>query len=131
MAFSQHGGSVAAVTVTTTTETVVGSTPSNFEVAPYGSNIVSGTINFTAGTGTTAVVLRVRQGNTTSGTLIAPAQTITLAAAASANIPFEVEDLAPVAGNTYCVTVQQTGATGNGTGNYTYIKAYSAQGHLA
>lgn len=131
MAFAQHSGTTASVATATSAETVASSTPSNSEVAPYGSNIVDGIVNITAGTGTTAVVVRVRQGTTTSGPLIGPAMTHTLAAGATANIAFFVEDASPVAGNQYALTVQQTGGTAAGTVNYSYIRAYSAQGHLA
>jgi hypothetical protein len=80
---------------------------------------ISGVINLLAGTATTAVVIRIRQGSGTGGTVVGAAQTITLAAAASASIPFSVEDTTGYleAGGQYTLTAQQTSGTGNGTTN--------------
>lgn len=106
--------------------------------APVGQGMkVRGTINVTAGTGTTAVVLRVRKGGLT-GALVGPAMTHTLAAGASANIPYDVLDNAPtqspidpqgaqsVGSNLYLLTIQQTGGTAAGTVNYGTISLQSA-----
>jgi hypothetical protein len=94
--------------------------------------IVRGVLNMTAGAGTTAVVVKVRRGTGTGGATVGPAAgtSHTLAAAASANLAFEVLDTAPlpnivspsgaqdVPQNLYTVTVAQTGGTGAGTVNY-------------
>jgi len=114
----------AAVTVLTTTETVA-VTSDILPLSPIGGEgyNVCGLVNITAGTATTAVVVRVRQ-NSLTGTVVGNALTHTLAAAAVANIAFDVQDFSaaatPVA--QYVVTVQQTAATGNGTVNQSIIK---------
>lgn len=80
---------------------------------------ISGVLNVLAGTGTTALVIRVRQGVGTGGAVVGAAQTVTLAAGSSASVPFSVEDTtgAVQTGTAYTVTVVQTGASGAGTVN--------------
>ena len=83
---------------------------------------ISGYVNITAGTGTTAVVVRVRQGSGVTGTIVsALAASDSLAAGAVESIPFGVTDtstyLESGTGGQYTITVQQTGGTGNGTTN--------------
>lgn len=113
----------SAVTVTTTSETVL-DTSDILTLAPLGGegNRVHGVLNFTTGAGTTAVVVRVRQ-NTLTGTVVGNAQTVTAAAAATLSIPYDVLDVgaASTPVQQYVVTIQQTAATGNGTGNQTTI----------
>lgn len=84
---------------------------------------ISGVVNYTAGAGTTAVVLRCRR-NSVTGPQVGTSQTVTLAAAASANIAFDFIDvLTPVIAaatgdiSNYVITIQQTGGTGAGTAN--------------
>lgn len=82
--------------------------------------VISGVVVLTAGTGTTAIVLRVRRGNTVGGALVQATMTDTLAAGNSESIPFSMEDTtawlaAPANGGQYCLTVTQTGGTANGT----------------
>lgn len=88
------------------------------------SNRIDGVMNITPGAGTTAVVVQCHRGNGTTGTKIGTSQTHTLAAGASANIPFRFQDGAspvPPGGNSsgsgYSITVTQTGGTGAGTVN--------------
>lgn len=85
-------------------------------------NLVTGSMNVTAGAGTTAVVIRCRQ-NTVVGAQVGLSKTVTLAAAATAEIPFNFVDLAAAVSQTYVISVQQTGGTGAGTVND--IIAYS------
>jgi hypothetical protein len=85
-------------------------------------NLIDGFINFTAGTGTTAVVLRVRRGSLT-GALVGPAQTNVQAAGVIASIAFSADDSAaganpPPIGQVYVVTIAQTGGTAAGNTNY-------------
>jgi len=79
------------------------------------------TINITAGTGATAVVVRCRQGSLVTGTLVNAALTITLAAGNSAQFHLVFRDtsgyLTQAGGGQYTVTVAETGATANGTVN--------------
>jgi hypothetical protein len=110
------------VTLTTTAETAVATTPTFTEgqVGPaYQGMKVYGVVNVTAGTSTTAVVVRVRQGSGVGGALVGNAATHTLAAGAIANIPFDILDTAGVSGSNllWTVTVQQTAASANGTVN--------------
>lgn len=82
---------------------------------------ITGWVNLLAGTGTTAVVVRVRQGNTTGGAQQGPSVTQTLAAGSTGTVPFAGVDFSNYSDNPtgyqYCVTVQQTGGTGAGTTN--------------
>lgn len=89
--------------------------------------MVGGVINFTTGASVTAVVIRVRRASLT-GALVGEAQTITIGAAVSANIPYEVLDSGVVDGTAqlWVVTIVQTAASGNGTSNNATIRAQSA-----
>lgn len=86
--------------------------------------VVDAYINFTAGAGTTAVVIRVRRGTTVGGALVGQALTVPLAAGNSASIQQIVDDptvqTTPplVPGQQYVITVQQTGGTGAGSAVY-------------
>ena len=115
----------AAVTLVTTAETVAVVLPVLAEqLAGGGGLVVRGYFNFIAGTGTTAVVTRVRQGSTTGGTLVGAADTQSVTAGNTTEITFgQVIPAGSVPyGNQFCVTVQQTAATGNGTVNDGYIE---------
>lgn len=124
-------GSATAVATNVSTEGPALTLNPVQDVTPYGTVIVSGNLNVTAGTGTTAVVVKVRQGSGTGGTQVGPSFTVTLAAGASTTIPVEVEDTASVSGLQYTVTVTQTGGTAAGTVNYAYAKCTSVQGVAA
>lgn len=132
MGANSEVASASAVTLVTTAETVIAVTSINQTNNPGGQGVlVRGSVNVTAGAGTTAVVVRVRTGSTTAGTLIGVAETDTLAAANSESLPFDFLDSSANAlnGNVqYCVTVQQTGATGNGTANYGLIQMMPVTG---
>lgn len=115
------------VPVVTTAETVIGSsTPFNI-ANPSGQGIrVSGVINFTTGTNTTAVVIRVRRDSLT-GTLVGEAQTHTIGAAVSANLAFDqVDALLTGTNQVYVVTIVQTGASANGAANSWTMECQSA-----
>lgn len=98
------------------------SNPSLANLPGYGNSVnyaIDGSLNITAGAGTTAVVVRCRRGNGITGTVVGVAETDTLAATNSGNIPFDFTDNA-APGNSfagYSITVQQTGGTGAGTVN--------------
>lgn len=121
---SLHFDIPGTVTLVTTAETAVASlsfggpsipapgNPGSTNLAP---TLIAGVVNVTAGAGTTAVVVRVRQGIGVTGTVVGVLDTDTLAAAASESIAFEKYDA--TGATSYTVTVQQTGATGNGTVN--------------
>lgn len=103
-------------------ETAVFTTP---VLGPLGAGSaaisISGYINLTAGTGTTQVAVRVRQGAGTGGVQIGPSNFDTLAAGNTEAIPFGATDvtnyLEGLNGGQYTITVQQTGGTANGTAN--------------
>src|SRR5437588_8247747 len=123
---------VTAVATPTSAQGGVCTFPPAFDVTgpTSGQNTrVSGSLNITAGAGTTAVVVRVRQGaNTTTGTVVGVAETDTLAAAASGSIPFDFIDLTnQYLSSQYSLTVQQTGGTAAGTVNLASASVEAAQ----
>lgn len=78
---------------------------------------ISGSVNITAGTGTTAVVIRCRKNGLT-GTAVGVSHTDTLAAGNTEDIPYYFDDTAPGFAQAYVITVQQTGGTAAGTVNF-------------
>lgn len=110
----------SAVTLVTTAETVAIVLPVDPTNAPYPQGrVVRGFLNILAGTGATAFVIRVRQGSTTAGALVGTADTVQVTAGNNLSVPYSQQDTGatPPANNVYCVTVQQTAATANGTVN--------------
>lgn len=109
----------AGVAPVTTTETVILTINIPSENQPLGSDgiYLSGTVGGTAGAGTTAVGIRIRQG-TVTGAVVGNVYTEPVTASALFTIGFDVLDptTSYPAGNTYVVTATQTGATGNGSG---------------
>lgn len=117
-------------TLVTTAETACVTLPSFTPDNPQGQGIVvSGDINISPGTGTTSLVLKLRQGaNTVTGTQVG--NSITVASSVSA-VGFNWLDTSALAlndpaGMQYTVTVTQTGATGNGTVSAATVTAQSA-----
>jgi hypothetical protein len=95
-------------TVVTTAETIVATTPAISTPSPDTPVTISGVLSMTYGTGTTAVTVQVRRGTTVSGTLVGEANA------------WNVTDTpGDVAGQSYVITVTQTGATANGTVQFT------------
>lgn len=80
---------------------------------------INGNINILAGTGVTALVIRVRQGVGVAGAVVGAAQTLTIAAGATGAFSFAVDDTtgAIEAGTAYTVTMVQTGASAASTPN--------------
>lgn len=124
----RYAGQALAALPANANETALLSTPVLQAVLPgaFGEPVgapqpvkISGVINILAGTGVTALVLRVRQGVGLAGNVVGAAMTLTLAAAASGAFAFSVEDTtgALQAGTAYTVTLAQTGATGASTIN--------------
>lgn len=126
-----HVNTASSVPLVTTAETVaVTISPAVAITAPSGEGVaIQGSVNVTAGTGTTAIQVRVRQGTSTSGTLVGQAVTHTLAAGATASVPVDQQDSSASAlagtADQWIVTVQQTGASANGTVNSATITAES------
>lgn len=135
MPIVNRGSATAVATDAAAAEKVILALTANQDAASGSGvpNLIEGSVNITPGTSTTAVVLKIRQGSTTAGTQVGPSITTTLAAAASGNVPFQVEDASPVAnaGNIYCVTVTQTAGAAAGTVNYAYAKVTSVSGVAA
>lgn len=104
-------------TVTTTTETVV-ATLTGVSTPRKSSVTLEGFVQLTTGGSTTAVTPRIRRGSDITGTLIgeANAQQVQAAAGSTEELYIKVIDPAvDIAGATYVLTVEQTGAAGNGT----------------
>jgi hypothetical protein len=126
---------VSNVPTNTSAETLIAtSSPVSVNNPGGQGNDVYGVVNVTAGASTTAIVVRVRSsagGVGLAGTNLGPAAgfTHTLAAGASASIPFEVNDPSNQAvGVQYTVSVAQTGGTVAGTVNYACIGVNPATG---
>ena len=108
-----------SVTLVTTAETPVA--VFNFAVL-MGNNPVtpvpvptrlSGVALVNTGASATTVVIRARQGVGTGGSSIGSNHVQTVAASSSYVIPFRFLD--PAGASAYTITIQQTGASGNGT----------------
>lgn len=101
-------------------ETVIYTTPAIQTGQGDGLVGITGTVNITPGTSTTAVVLRVRQGGLT-GTLVGFSPSHAVAAGAAQSISFGASDASgwteQAGGGVYVVTAQQTGGAANGTIN--------------
>lgn len=86
---------------------------------PVSKVIIRGTICLTAGTGTTAITVRIRQGTTVAGAQVGNTVQQTIAAGNTGVFTIDVEDttgwLQAAGGNQYVLTVLQTGGTANGS----------------
>lgn len=110
--------SSAATNIPTTTETAV----LVFTIPPLnnpaGQGVeINASVSFTAGTGTTSAQVRVRQGNGVAGAVVGAIAQAPTTAGIENSLDALVLDptLSYPTGNTYTVTVQQVGASGNGT----------------
>lgn len=104
-------------------ESVIAASPVN-NVNPVTTTkvIIRASVNLLAGTTTTAVVARIRQGNGVGGAIVGAAATVTLAAGNNGGVALSVEDTpnwlaAPANGGQYCLTLAQTAGTANGSVN--------------
>ena len=108
----------ADVNIPTTTETVVVSSGPVRAPVPTFRAHVQAWFQIATGAGTTGFTPRIRRGTATSGTLVGQAiSMIIVAAAGSQEMQFidVVEERAGEASVEYSLTVEQGGATGNGT----------------
>ncbi len=112
-----------AVTITTTTEAVL----CTVSVSTAGTSQVVrlwGMAQVTVGTGGTALTFRWRRGSTITGTLVGVATAVQVTAGNTVQLAHAAEDtgfeftLQP-----YALTVQQTAATGNGSGVFSELIA--------
>lgn len=106
----------SAVTITTTTETVL------LTLAGVSTRDASELVQLiahaavTLGTGTTSYVVRLRRGVDITGTLIGNADTYQGTAGNTVLVAIQrVDAPGAVAGQSYVVTLQQTAATANGS----------------
>jgi len=115
---------VSDVAIPTTTETVVLS--SGLVSLPFHTChiIVLAWCQLVSGTGTTDVTPRIRRGTTTAGALVGEANAEVVKTAAGSREPFMImvhEERAGEEAVEYCLTIQQTAATANGTVNQAAI----------
>lgn len=109
-------------TLTTTAETVACTTPPLPVNAPGGQGVlIQGCVTGATGAGVTSVQVRIRQGVGTGGAVVGGVLQEAQAASSFYSMSFSVVDNtvgvpgAAVGTPQYTVTVQQVGATGNGT----------------
>ena len=110
--------STTDITVTTTTETIVGTTPQARLPVRNCRAIVRGFAHLTTGAATTTVTPRIRRGTLVTSPLVGEANAEQVKAAAGSTEQFFIEvtqDLDNVDQVEYVFTLQQAGATGNGT----------------
>jgi hypothetical protein len=107
---------VADTVIVTTTETVVASV-TGVTVPGAGNRVkLDGSVQVTIGTTATAITLRWRRGIDITGTLIGEGNPVQGTAANTVQASLQVTDTpGEIANQTYVLTVQQTGATANGT----------------
>lgn len=113
------------VALVTTAETAVLTTTA-FPVNAAGQGVrISGSVAGATGAGVTSCQVRIRQGAGTGGTVVASAVFQEAQGASSFySMAFDVLDTtvgvvgAPAGAPVYTVTVQQVGATGNGTATF-------------
>jgi hypothetical protein len=109
-------------------ETVVYTTPA-ISIGPTGPTVnpidISGSLDVTTGTGTTAVQVRCRQG-TVTGTQVGPTFQHTIAASTRGVLTFGFTDMSAfteqAGGGAYVITAQQVGGTGAGVSNAIDVK---------
>lgn len=110
-------------TVTTTTETEAAEVLAPVPNRPGLTYTVSGWVQMTVGTGGTAVTPRIRRGTSTAGTLVGEGTALTVTAGDVVTIPITVDDVpGEVHSLSYVVTVEQTGATADGTVSQAHIE---------
>lgn len=109
---------VVPTVVTTTAETLAAVGPQLTVEQNTGKAAVKGFLTLTIGTNTTAVTVRLYRGATAAGTLIstAIAQAGNFVAGSPAQFGAQATDVLTNVGTAqYCMTVQQTGASANGS----------------
>jgi hypothetical protein len=106
------------VTLTTTSETVIISSGRVPVPAQTTTVLIMAWGQLTTGAGTTTVTPRIRRGTATTGDLVGEATAEEVKAAAGSNEPFFImtsEERSDIESVEYSLTLQQAGATGNGT----------------
>ncbi len=110
------------VTLTTTSEAAALTSATFPFNAPTASGLlVSGTVTGATGASVTSCQVRVYRGATIGGTQIGSTLQEAQGASSFYSMGFSILDTAPVASAVYTVSVQQVGATGNGTVTFANI----------
>ena len=114
-----------AQTVVTTTELAVAQLLPYQVNNPGGEGVqLSGEIAITSGTGTTALVARIRQGNGITGNVVGNPITVTATAGNLVELNPAALDPNNLLGNIgYSLTIQQTGASANGSVTFANLTA--------
>lgn len=117
-------GTASAVNVVTTAETILATLPG---INPaLGQPVdLEADIDFTTGASVTGVTINVRRGTLVTSPLVQAFGPIAIAAATRGLFSVNCTDsqAVDVANQQYVVTIVQVAATGNGTGNFCYIRA--------
>lgn len=118
MATINYDSDVTADTALVTTAETVVATLSGVTTGRRNDVRLRGWAELTTGTNTTSVTPRIRRGTDATGTLIGEGNPRAVAAAAGSTEEFDVEGVdagADLSGATYVLTLQQAGATANGS----------------
>lgn len=129
----RNAGAAIGANVGASAETAIYTTPFIQQSFPAGQGNVTplpikiaALFSMTAGTGTTAIVVRVRQGSGTGGALVGISASQPLAAGVASSLPISVQDNTQAAntptGIQYTITAAQTAGTGAGTTNYLEVE---------
>jgi hypothetical protein len=115
-----QGSGAPLVTLVTTAETValVSTTPPSWNAPSAQGAQVTANVTGATGASVTSVQVRIRQGSTVAGALVPNANGVFQESSAASSFyanGITVLDPSPPNPPVYCVTVQQVGATGNGT----------------
>ena len=106
------------INIPTTTETIAAQGLAVTCPNPNGKAVIRAWVELSVGAGTTAITLTVYAGNAIGGRVVGTRQPeagdFTPGSAATFDLEF-IDPFNNVSGVQYCVSVQQTGATGNGT----------------
>lgn len=114
----------AATTVTTTSETTAAI--GNFLNPPFqnAKAYVEASITLLAGTGTTTITIRIRRNPNAENVVVASSAGINVTAGNTVIVGFQAADAIPDGRPVqYAVTVQQAGASGNGSVTFANISA--------
>ena len=125
-ALQWSGAQAVNVNIPTTTETVVATLSGITTDSASRRLTLFADIELATGVGTTAVAMRIRRGVDTTGPVVGVAETATAIGAAGSADPYSIEAAdspGEVNNQSYVVTIQQTGATGNGTAQSAQLTA--------
>lgn len=120
------GPTTADTSVVTTTETVVATVTVATTPRDNARIQLKGFLQHTNGTNTTALTIRLRRGNGITGTVVgeANAEQISTAAGSTESHAIMAEDTpGEVVNQVYSLTIQQTGASANGSTLSAYVEA--------